>query len=153
MSHQLIILATGTYLNLEWTTCRTCHDSYHLKCLSPPLDHRPNKWRCPACREQQKMIPKEKNVPKVKNDKLFKGVHDDDCYMCFNGGGEDKFFFVEVPRFSWLFAQTYCFVLCLSRFDMLWLLQQSIPSRVPYSASSCDPKRYMEMLRVCRSWI
>ncbi|KAL3789146.1 hypothetical protein HJC23_012235 [Cyclotella cryptica] len=78
--------ATGAYLNLEWTTCRTCHDSYHLKCLSPPLDNRPNKWRCPACREQRKTIPKETNAPKIKNDKLFEGVHDDDCYMCFNGG-------------------------------------------------------------------
>lgn len=29
-----------------------------------------------------------KEYAKPKNEKLFEGVHDDDCYMCFNGGGE-----------------------------------------------------------------
>lgn len=79
---------TGPFVNYEWTTCRDCHESYHLKCLSPPLEHRPNKWRCQLCRDTKKKVPREKIVAKPKNEKLFEGVHDDDCYICFNGGGK-----------------------------------------------------------------
>eukprot|EP00956_Cyclotella_meneghiniana_P012729 scaffold18119_cov70-Cyclotella_meneghiniana.AAC.3 len=77
----------------NWMICRACGDSYHLKCFDPTLDHKPkNVWRCPPCKENKKAIKEikinEKAFAKPKNEKLFEGVHDDDCYICYNGGGE-----------------------------------------------------------------
>lgn len=72
-------------------TCRACDDSFHLKCCDPPLESRPNKWRCPPCKEKKAKIKKSKIkvVEKVVESKpLFEGEHDDDCFMCCNGGGE-----------------------------------------------------------------
>ena len=73
--------------------CRACGDSYHLKCFDPTLDQKPKSvWRCPTCKENKKAIKeikiKEKTYAKPKNEMLFEGVHDDDCYICYNGGGE-----------------------------------------------------------------
>ena len=62
-----------------------------MKCLNPPLEKRPHKWKCTTCKEKKRMAKenrlKEKTYAKPKNSKLFEGVHDDDCFMCFNGGG------------------------------------------------------------------
>lgn len=68
---------------VDFTTCKICDDSYHLQCLDPPLEFRPNSWKCPSCKERKIKYQK----PEVKSSKpLFKGEHDDDCFMCFNGG-------------------------------------------------------------------
>ena len=73
---------TGAKKELDWTTCKVCDDSFHLQCLDPPLETRPNSFKCPSCKES-----KRKGVPKEKKSKpLFEGVHDDDCYICRNGG-------------------------------------------------------------------
>lgn len=73
---------TGAKKELDWTTCKVCDDSFHLQCLEPPLETRPNSFKCPSCKEN-----KRKGVPKEKKSKpLFEGVHDDDCYICRNGG-------------------------------------------------------------------
>ena len=85
---------------MEWVTCCACSDSYHLKCLDPPLERRPNKWKCITCKEKKRAakenrLLKEKTYAKPKNVKLFEGVHDDECYICINGGGRciNDFFF------------------------------------------------------------
>ena len=77
-------IVTGPKKSTEWTTCRACDDSYHLQCLNPPLEVRPNNWRCPSCKERKIKVKKEEKESKP----LFKGEHNDDCFMCFNGGGE-----------------------------------------------------------------
>ncbi|KAL7541581.1 hypothetical protein ACHAXR_011047 [Thalassiosira sp. AJA248-18] len=80
---------TGTFRPPDWISCRACDDSYHLNCLDPPLDFRPNKWRCPPCKERKVKIKREKEEKEPKQPKpLFEGEHDDDCFMCFYGGGE-----------------------------------------------------------------
>jgi hypothetical protein len=66
-----------------------------MKCLDPPLEYKPNTWRCTICKENR---VKAKVEPVAKENKkeamaLFDGEHDDDCYMCFNGGG--KFSYVN----------------------------------------------------------
>mmetsp|Transcript_34391 Transcript_34391/g.72464 ORF Transcript_34391/g.72464 Transcript_34391/m.72464 type:complete len:1592 (+) Transcript_34391:26-4801(+) len=82
---------TGPRLPYDWVTCRSCDDSYHLKCVDPPLQFRPNKWRCPNCKKR-KAKAKKPRVKKIKEEKdveskpLFEGEHDDDCFMCFMGG-------------------------------------------------------------------
>eukprot|EP00984_Skeletonema_dohrnii_P012258 scaffold4957_cov115-Skeletonema_dohrnii-CCMP3373.AAC.5 len=76
------IEVTGAKKELDWTTCKICDDSFHLQCLDPPLETRPTSFRCPSCKES-----KRRGVPKEKKAKpLFEGVHDDDCYICRNGG-------------------------------------------------------------------
>eukprot|EP00956_Cyclotella_meneghiniana_P032229 scaffold87610_cov64-Cyclotella_meneghiniana.AAC.1 len=77
---------TSHISNPDWKICRACGDSYHLKCFDPTLDHKPkNVWRCPPCKENKKAIKEikinEKTFAKPKNEKLFEGVHDDDCYI------------------------------------------------------------------------
>jgi hypothetical protein len=73
---------TGAKKELHWTTCKICDGSFHLQCLDPPLETRPSSFRCLSCKEsKRKCIPKEK-----KTKPLFEGVHDDDCYICRNGG-------------------------------------------------------------------
>lgn len=73
---------TGPRKELDWTTCKICDDSFHLQCLDPPLETRPNSFKCPSCKES-----KRRKVPKEKKAKpLFTGLHDDDCYICRNGG-------------------------------------------------------------------
>lgn len=76
---------TGTFRPPDWVTCRACDDSYHLACLDPPLESRPNKWRCLHCKERNIKVKEEKEEKEQKP--LFEGEHDDDCFMCFNGGG------------------------------------------------------------------
>lgn len=76
------IEVTGAKKELDWTTCKICDDSFHLQCLDPPLEQRPTNFRCLSCKESKRRgIPKEK-----KTKPLFEGVHDDDCYICRNGG-------------------------------------------------------------------
>ncbi|KAL7500795.1 hypothetical protein ACHAWT_009748 [Skeletonema menzelii] len=73
---------TGAKKELDWTTCKICDDSFHLQCLDPPLETRPSSFKCLSCKET-----KRRGVPKEKKSKpLFEGVHDDDCYICRNGG-------------------------------------------------------------------
>jgi hypothetical protein len=87
---------TGPYNPPDWVTCRECDDSYHLKCLDPPLENKPwGKWTCPTCKEERVKVKKKANKEKVKKEKvekeskpLFEGEHMDDCFMCYNGGGE-----------------------------------------------------------------
>ncbi len=69
---------TGVHRPPDWAFCRTCNDWYHCKCLSPPLENRPNKWRCPPCREIN-AVPKDEKP-------LFEGEHSDWCYVCDDGG-------------------------------------------------------------------
>lgn len=122
--------------------CRACGDSYHLKCFDPTLDHKPkNVWRCPPCKENKKAIKEikinEKAFAKPKNEKLFEGVHDDDCYICYNGGGE----FFKLVHESVLPIHCSNIYFNPIRPSMLRLLQQSFPHAVPYPTSSRDPKR------------
>jgi hypothetical protein len=56
------------------------------------LESKPTKWRCTTCKAN-KVKAKEKVKEKVKEEKeepksKFEGEHDDDCFMCFEGGGE-----------------------------------------------------------------
>ena len=81
-------VTTGRGKPQEWTTCRACDDSYHLQCLDPPLEFRPNSWKCLSCKESKIKVKKDKNKKEKESKPLFKGEHDDDCFMCFNGGGE-----------------------------------------------------------------
>lgn len=90
----LLYTVTGAFKAHDWTTCRSCDDSYHLKCLDPPLEYRPDSWKCPVCKERKRnaKAKKEGKGKDKKEDKeskpLFEGEHDDDCFMCFNGGGK-----------------------------------------------------------------
>ena len=93
---------TGPANPPDWVTCRECDDSYHLKCLNPPLENKPwGKWRCPPCKidrakakkegVEMKMAKKEKakqEKAEKQSKPLFEGDHMDDCFMCYNGGGE-----------------------------------------------------------------
>jgi hypothetical protein len=82
----------------DWVTCKECDDSYHAKCLDPPLEsNNPwRMWRCITCKTENKKANKEnkQKVKKVKVEKepkpLFEGEHMDDCFMCYNGGGESS---------------------------------------------------------------
>ncbi|KAL3827047.1 hypothetical protein ACHAXA_007554 [Cyclostephanos tholiformis] len=84
---------SGAFRPPDWVTCRECDDSYHTKCLDPPLENNTwRKWRCITCNGENKKA-NMKNKPKVKKEKvkkeskpLFEGEHMDDCFMCFNGG-------------------------------------------------------------------
>ena len=74
---------TGPLKDNDWVTCATCDDAYHTGCVG--LETRPGgKWRCTTCRERKKLMPKTKpNKENVPSKPLFKGEHDDTCYMCF----------------------------------------------------------------------
>ncbi|KAL9191156.1 hypothetical protein ACHAXT_000862 [Thalassiosira profunda] len=74
---------TGKNKPLDWVTCRACDDSYHMGCLDPPLESRPNSWRCPTCKERKIKAKKKEEKETMP---LFEGEHDDDCFMCGNGG-------------------------------------------------------------------
>ncbi len=60
-----------------------------MKCLDPPLEYKPNMWRCTFCKENKVKVKGEKDDTEKKKESkpLFDGEHDDDCFMCFNGGG------------------------------------------------------------------
>merc|ERR1711966_197591 len=66
--------------------------SFHLGCHSPPLQTIPRgRWKCGNCKAANIPLPKPKQKVKTKDDilaslNLFKGEHDDDCYVCCNGG-------------------------------------------------------------------
>ena len=70
---------TGVHRPPDWASCKTCHDSYHCKCLSPPLESTPVKWRCPPCRQRKATVKKESKP-------LFEGESSDWCYVCDDGG-------------------------------------------------------------------
>lgn len=82
--------ATCAFKTPDWVTCRACDESYHLKCLDPPLLYKPNSWRCGFCKVNniKGVGEKEEREQKKEPKPLFEGEHDDDCYMCFNGGGK-----------------------------------------------------------------
>jgi len=75
--------------------CRACDMSFHLGCHLPPLQTIPKgRWKCGKCKAANIPLPKPPR-PKIKpknevlaNLNLFKGEHDDDCYICYNGGGK-----------------------------------------------------------------
>lgn len=79
----------------ESIQCKACDNHFHLTCNYPPLDTKPKGgaarvWKCTTCKEsnaplleQYVAAPKTLNKKKLK---LFEGEHDDDCYICFNGG-------------------------------------------------------------------
>lgn len=75
--------------------CRACDMSFHLGCHSPPLQTIPRgRWKCGNCKAANIPLPKPKQKVKTKDDilaslNLFKGEHQDDCYICFNGGGKE----------------------------------------------------------------
>ena len=76
--------------------CKACDLSFHLNCHDPILDVKPRgRWKCTACKEANKPIlehhqaERAKSAPskkKTMNLVLYEGEHDDDCYICFNGG-------------------------------------------------------------------
>jgi len=72
--------------------CRACDMSFHLGCHSPPLQTIPRgRWKCGKCKAANIPLPKPKPKVKTKDEilsslNLFKGEHDDDCYICYNGG-------------------------------------------------------------------
>ena len=75
--------------------CRACDNSFHLGCHSPPLQTIPKgRWKCGKCKIANIPLPRPpKPKSKTKDEilaslKLFKGEHDDDCYICYNGGGK-----------------------------------------------------------------
>ena len=75
----------------ETIWCRACDTSFHLQCHDPPLQSKPRgRWRCGKCKKSNTPAPKPRNKIKretlLVNLKLFEGEHDDDCYICFNGG-------------------------------------------------------------------
>ena len=74
---------TGAVKGLDWATCKICDDSFHLQCLEPPLETRPNNFRCGSCKESKL---KNDVLKETKIKPLFEGVHDDLCYICQNGG-------------------------------------------------------------------
>ena len=97
-------------LCLEWKTClqcKACDEFYHLACHDPPLDIKPKAgglwyWKCTTCKEANRDLlehnkpgqfqansttVKKKRAKKPDNKLvLFDGEHDDDCYICVNGG-------------------------------------------------------------------
>ena len=79
--------------------CRACDNSFHLGCHSPPLQTIPKgRWKCGKCKIANIPLPRPpKPKSKTKDEilaslKLFKGEHDDDCYICYNGGGKGLIF-------------------------------------------------------------
>jgi hypothetical protein len=96
--------------------CKACDNFFHLSCHQPPLQERPKGgalrfWKCQDCKTNNKPIleqykyqsqnklpqtnnkakktkapQKDKHKPKPKNLQLFQGEHDDDCFICDNGG-------------------------------------------------------------------
>ena len=84
----------------ESIQCKACDNHFHLTCQTPPLEAKPKGgaariWRCGPCKEADAPILEQyrqapatttTRTPKKKNLKLFEGEHDDDCYICENGG-------------------------------------------------------------------
>jgi len=85
--------------------CKACDHYYHLACHDPPLDVKPKGgglyyWKCKTCQQDNREMlehhqrPKQvRSTTKKKKQKktnhkfnLFNGEHDDDCYICYNGG-------------------------------------------------------------------
>ena len=80
--------------------CKACDKHLHLACCDPVLETKPKGgaariWRCTTCKasdaplleKYQKAAAAAANkTPKLKNLVLFEGEHEDDCYICFNGG-------------------------------------------------------------------
>lgn len=103
--------AIGAFKTPDWVTCRACDDSYHMKCLDPPLEHKPNKWRCPFCKETKTKVKldNEERENKKEQKPLFEGEHDDDCFMCFNGGGKQLplFFTLYMLLLERIFSSIY----------------------------------------------
>ena len=83
--------------------CRACDNSFHLRCHSPPLQTIPKgRWKCGKCKIANIPLPRPpKPKSKTKDEilaslKLFKGEHDDDCYICYNGGGKYCIVFISL---------------------------------------------------------
>ena len=93
--------------DLPSVQCKACDKYYHLPCHDPPLDGKPKgratwTWKCTTCLDAnrdilehhkreapkpQEAVPKKKKPRQsTKKFKLFQGEHDDDCYICINGG-------------------------------------------------------------------
>ena len=93
----------------ESILCKACDNYIHLDCHDPPLDSKPRGgaarwWRCNSCTANNVPVlpqyqgnlgrpsgkssgPKQSKPKKLNpNLKLFEGEHDDDCYICYNGG-------------------------------------------------------------------
>mmetsp|Transcript_29169 Transcript_29169/g.78923 ORF Transcript_29169/g.78923 Transcript_29169/m.78923 type:complete len:1470 (+) Transcript_29169:109-4518(+) len=72
--------------------CDGCGRGYHSNCHLPKIKEIPiGDWLCKECNSARKLSSaKHKNVPPkrkvVGKKKLFEGEHDDDCYMCYEGG-------------------------------------------------------------------
>ena len=135
---------TGAKKELDWTTCKVCDDSFHLQCLEPPLETRPNSFKCPSCKEN-----KRKGVPKEKKSKpLFEGVHDDDCYICRNGGNLVCCDFCE--KVSNTHFIVFCFCPNSNALNTTLLLSTGFPLRMPYTKTTRHSHYlYLEVLRMC----
>lgn len=93
----------------ESILCKACDNYIHLDCHDPPLESKPRGgaarwWRCNSCTVNNVPVlpqyqgnpgrpsgkasgPKQSKPKKINpNLKLFEGEHDDDCYICYNGG-------------------------------------------------------------------
>ena len=93
--------------DLPSTQCKACDKYYHLPCHDPPLEGKPKgraawTWKCTTCKDAnrdilehhkreppkpQEAVPRKKKPKQsTKKFKLFQGEHDDDCFICDNGG-------------------------------------------------------------------
>jgi hypothetical protein len=134
---------TGPRKELDWVTCNACDDAFHLQCLDPPLANRPNSFRCLSCKESKRkcIIPKEK-----KTKPLYTGAHDDDCFICRNGGNLVCCDFCE--KVSMVHIILVVFLPCTPPLlNLLFSFLSGVPPRMPYSSTSRSPHyRYVEVL-------
>ena len=78
--------------------CKACDDHFHLFCQDPPLESKPvgrdfRTWRCNQCQANDKPLlehHQKARPPSIRRTQmsleLFQGEHNDQCFMCFNGG-------------------------------------------------------------------